>query len=160
MQKQSFYLLKTCATFALLLFILVTSAQPKTDTAKKIKPVVTSFLGPYSVSKALASDVKRLMGVNPIVKVKDEKGVEYKVIFYEITWKKKEMSDDIKTGKPKPVFYMVGADVKSNVLPESWRTEIANGIKKGEEIAIGGIIYNDPKKRGNYKAPDILITIL
>ena len=100
------------------------------------------------------------MSLNPIVKVKDAKGVEYKVVAFEITWKRKETSDDVRTGKPKTVYYMVGADVKSNQLPESWRTQISAGIQTGEEIAINGIVYNDPKKKTNYKAPDILLTIL
>ena len=137
-------------------------AQPKPDTAKTktIKPVITSYMGPYSGGKALSGDIKKLMSLNPPVKVKDAKGVEYKVISYEITWKKKELSDDIRTGKPKTVYYMVGADVKNNMLPESWRTEISAGIKAGEEIGISSILYNDPKKKMNYRAPDILITVL
>ena len=98
--------------------------------------VFTSFLGPCSGGKALSGDIKKLMSLTPTIKVKDAKGVEYKVLSYQITWIKKEVSDDIKTGKPKPVFYMVGADVKSNLLPDAWRKEITAGIKAGEEIEI------------------------
>ena len=100
------------------------------------------------------------MGLNPVVKVKDTKGIEYKVISYEITWKRKELIDDIKTGKPKTVYYMVGTDVKSNQLPESWRTQISIGIKAGEEISFSNILFNDSKKKTNYKGPDILLSIL
>ena len=146
----------------LVLLIGTGFAQPISDTAKNktVKPVITSYMGPYSGGKALSGDIKKLMGLNPAVKVKDAKGVEHKVISYEITWKKKEISDDIRTGKPKTVFYMVGADVKSNLLPESWRTEINAGIKAGEEIGISNILYNDAKQKMNYRAPDIVIAIL
>ncbi len=160
MQKRVFLLLK----WPLLLLVSQLScqlfAQPKTDTAKNAKPVFTSYLGPYSVGKALNSDIKRLMSMNPVIKVKDTKGNEYKVISYEVTWKRKEMSDDFKTGKPKTVYYMVGTDVRSNQLPESFRTQISTDIKAGEELGFTNILYTDPKKKTNYKGPDILISIL
>lgn len=160
--KRKYPFLITSSVVVLLLSANSIFAQPKPDTAKNktVKPVITSYIGPYSGGKALSGDIKKLMSLNPTVKVKDAKGIEYKVISYEITWKKKELSDDIRTGKAKTVFYMVGADVKSNLLPESWRTEINAGIKAGEEIGISNILYNDAKKKMNYKAPDILIAIL
>jgi hypothetical protein len=136
-------------------------SQAKPDTAKSGKPVFTASLGPYTGGKALASDVKKLVGLNPTVKVKDAKGTEYKVIAYEITWKKKELSDDVNTGKPKQVFYMVGTDVKSNQLPEDWRSDIGTGVKAGEEITLASILFFDPKKKVNYKATNnIVLSIL
>jgi hypothetical protein len=136
-------------------------SQTKPDTVKSSKPVFTASLGPYTGGKALASDVKKLVGLNPIVKVKDAKGTEYKVIAYEITWKKKELSDDVNTGKPKQVFYLVGTDVKNNQLPEDWRSDIGAGVKTGEEITLASILFFDPKKKVNYKATNnIVLSIL
>ena len=137
-------------------------AQVKTDTTKNSKPVYTASLGFYTgAMKALSSDVKRLMTTNPVVKVKDAKGAEYKVVSFEVTWKRKEISDDIKSGKPKVVYYMVGADVKTNQLPEIFRQQIGTDVQPGEEVMLSNILYNDPKKKINYKASNsIVLTII
>lgn len=137
-------------------------AQAKKDTAKSAKPLFTASLGFYSgTAKALSSDVKRLMTVNPIVKVKDAKGMEYKVVAFEVTWKRKELSDDIKSGKPRTVFYMVGADIKTNQLPEMFRQQISTGLQAGEEVMLSNILYIDPKTKTNYKAGNsIVLTIM
>lgn len=160
MQKTGFRFLKLTLVVVQVLAIYTMFAQPKTDTAKNKKPLFTAYLGPYSGGKAIIADLKKLMDLNPVIKVKDAKGTEYKVISFEITWKRKELNDDIRTGKPKTGYYMVGADIKSNQLPENWRTEISSGIRSGEELNVGNILYNDPKKKMNYKAPDILLSIL
>ena len=151
----AFFLLAGC-------FYFPSFCQIKADTTKVAKPLFTATVGIYSgTAKALNSDVKRLMTVNPVVKVKDSKGTEYKVVAFEVTWKRKEISEDLKSGKPKVVFYMVGADVKTNQLPDMLRQQISSNLQAGEEIMLTNILYTDPKKKINYKASNsITLTIL
>lgn len=128
-------------------------AQVKKDTAKVVKPVFTASMGMYNgTAKALTADVKKLVAANPVIKVKDAKGVEYKVTAFEATWKRKEQSDDIKTGKQKTVFYMVGTDVRGNQLPDILRQQIGTGLQAGEEIMLNNILFFDPQKKLNAKA--------
>jgi len=138
-------------------------ASPKTQGTKvdTAKATFTSTFGMYTDgSKAFASDIKRLLTVNPQVKVKDNKGVVYTVVSFELMWKKKEQSMDIKTGKPKTVSTMVGGDIKGNLITDAWKEEINGYLQKGEELSFGTILYFDPKRKVNVKAPSIVITVL
>ena len=137
--------------------------KPPVTTAdtSKVKPVLIPSFGAYTNgSKAFAADLKRLLTVNPLLKLKDGKGNVYNVVSFEILWKKKETSDDIRTGKQKTIFTYVGGDIKGSKLTESWRQEINTTLKKGEEITFGTILYFDPKRKANVRAPSLVITIL
>lgn len=140
--------LKLTFAFAAMLICAVAFSQVKSDTAK---PALKASIGPYAGGKAVAADVKKLMSLNPPLKVTDAKGATFQVLSYEMTWKKIEQSEDVKTGKPKSVYYLVGTDVKSSQIPESWREQISNEVKKGEEITFSQIIYFDAKKKANFK---------
>ncbi len=164
MQKQK-NLLATITT--LLLLSVFTYAQPvtkpvaaNTDTAKGKLKLIASFSAYTNGGKAFASDLKRLLNANPQLKVKDEKGVFYNVVSFEITWKKKDISDDIRSGKQKTVYYYVGGNIKGNVLTDSWKEEIKSFLQKDEEITFGMILYYDAKKKVNVKCPPLVLTIL
>ena len=134
--------------------------KSKTDTGA-IKPKIVPSLGPWiDGSKAFAADVKKLLALNPQLSLKDEKGFPYKVLSYELTWKKKDISDDIRTGKQKTVFYYVGGTIEGNLVPDSWKEEISNFIQKGEELSFNTILYFDPKRKVTVKAPSLVVTIL
>ena len=92
-------------------------------------------------------------------KVKDQKGNIYQVISFEVMWKRKDISDDEKTGKPKTVFYTVGATLNGNQFSKEWINEFTNYIKAGEQLFFDTILYFDPNKKANYKAPGFVITI-
>ena len=134
------------------------TTAPAADTAKL---TFTSIFGMYvNGSKALVGDIKKMLTVNPQVKVKDSKGVFYTVVSFELMWKKKEQSVDVKTGKPKTVSTMVGGEIKGNLIPAAWKDEITTYLQKGEEISFGNVLYFDPKQKVNRKAPSILITVM
>ncbi|MES2777819.1 MAG: hypothetical protein V4722_26805 [Bacteroidota bacterium] len=151
---------------ALLLLSAMSYAQPaqkppaaKSDTSKGPLQLIPSFGAYTNGSKAFAADIKRLLTVNPPLKLKDSKGVTYNIVSFEITWKKKDVSDDIRSGKQKTVYYYVGGDIKGAKLTDSWKEEISNYIQKGEELTFGTILYFDPKRKVNSKAPSIVISI-
>jgi hypothetical protein len=162
MNKRIKFSVRTLMVLVVTLLSLQAFSQAKTDTAKAAQPVFTAFMGMYSgKAKALSSDVKKLVNTNPTLKVKDAKGVEYKVMAFEVTWKRKEISDDIKSGKPKVVYYMVGADVKAAQLPELLRKQMSTDLQAGEEVALSNIVYFDPKTKVNRKATnEIVLSIL
>lgn len=164
MQKQKNLL----ATITALLFLSVFSfAQPvakpvvsNTDTAKGKLKLTASFGAYTNGGKAFAADLKRLLNANPQLKLKDDKGVFYNVVSFEITWKKKDISDDIRSGKQKTVYYYVGGNIKGNVLTDSWKEEIKGFVQKDEEITFGTILYFDAKKKVNVKGSSLVLTIL
>lgn len=162
MQKY-FHINRFILFFYLLLLSGVSFCQnniSKGDSTKSKTKVNASF-GPYqNGSKAFAADIKKLLATNPELKVKDEKGNVCQVVSFEILWKKKDMSEDIRTGNQKTVYYFVGATIKAKQLPDNWKEEITNYIQKGEEISFNTIIYIDPQKKNNMRAPSLTINIL
>ncbi|MEO7313239.1 MAG: hypothetical protein ABIX01_22830 [Chitinophagaceae bacterium] len=151
---------------AMLLLSIAGFAQPrqkpapaKPDTSKGRLKLIPYFGAYTDGSKAFATDLKRLLGVNPQLKLKDEKGAVYTVVSFEITWKKKDVSDDVRTGKPKTVYYFVGGDITGNNLTDSWREEISNFVQKGEEITFSTILYYDPRRKLNTRAPSLVLDI-
>jgi hypothetical protein len=162
MSKQINLWLKMAVLAMVTLLYRPAFSQAKPDTAKGVKPVFTASMGMFNgTSKALGADVKRLVAANPVIKVKDAKGGEYKVVAFEVTWKRKELSDDVKTGKPKTVFYMVGTDVRGNQLPDILKQQIGSSLQAGEEVMLSNILYLDATKKINAKASNnITISIL
>lgn len=162
MNKQINFLMRTLLVVVAGMLCVQGFSQAKADTSKMASPVFTASMGMYAgKAKALSSDVKKLVNTNPTVKVKDAKGVEYKVVGFEVTWRRKEISDDIKTGKPKVVYYMVGADVKAAQLPELLRKQIASDLQASEELALSNILYFDPKTKVSRRATnEIVLSIL
>jgi hypothetical protein len=130
------------------------------DSSKKANVLTPSF-GPYSNgSKAFATDIKRLLLTKPNIKLKDSKGTIYVVTSFELLWKKKDITDDIRTGKRKTVYQYAGGNVKGNALPDEWQKEINSFLQKGEEITFDKILYQDVVNKKTYKAPPLTITIL
>jgi hypothetical protein len=107
----------------------------------------------------VAENLKKLAGTKLIVT--DNKGVNWNVVTWRFCWNRKEMSNDIRTGKRKWISNFYALDViESDTLPAAWQTEIKETLQKGEEITIEQIIAENPKTREKRLAPPIKLIML
>lgn len=129
-----------------------------TSTSKVI--TLKARFGPYDGSSpVVVENLKSLAGTKLIVT--DNKGVNWTVVAWRFGWNRKEMSNDIRTGKRKWITNYYAVDVmESDTLPGSWQTEIKETLQKGEEISIEQIIAENPKTREKRLAPPLRFTLL
>lgn len=152
----------------ILLFIVhcslftIVSAQLKDSTTQSAvanTKLVPALGGYKNGSKALVSDFKKLVKVNPILNLKDEKGIAYTIVSFELVWRQKSMADDVRTGKSKINYTAVGQKFKGNRLNEDWVQEINETLSSGDELNFTTIIYFDAKKNKTFLAPNLKISI-
>lgn len=142
-----------------LLFILKISYAEKYEIIDTAKLKVNASFEIFCNTKVPVVTFKNLLTKNAAIKVKDQKGNEYEVVSFEVMWKRKDISDDDKTGTPKVIYYNVGETMKGNQFNKQWLNELAKSLQPGEEIYFSTILYFDPKKKSNYKAPSFSIYI-
>ena len=140
-----------------------TDASAKTvaaarDTSKVI--TLKARFGPYDgTSPVVVENLKSMAGTKLIVT--DNKGVKWTVVAWRFGWNRKEISNDIRTGKRKWITNYYAVDVmESDTLPGSWQTEIKETLQKGEEITIEQIIAENPKTGEKRLAPPLRFTLL
>jgi hypothetical protein len=131
------------------------SAKPKAaaDTAKTVK--FTVAFGPYKKDmKPLVADFKRVL--NADLKVTDQQGTAWTVVSYRLGWRRREFSDDARTGKRKIVYLYNGKDVNNaSKIPADWQAEMNEFLQATEEILFEEIIVQHPKTKKMMMAPTL-----
>jgi hypothetical protein len=91
--------------------------------------------------------------------VMDDKKIRYSISRFIIVYRSKDKYEDEKTGEIKTRFNPNSTSVKNSaLLPELWRKNLYETIKKEDELIIADVIVRD--KKGNYfSAPDVKIII-
>lgn len=89
----------------------------------------------------------------------DDKKNRYVISRFIVVYRSKDKFEDEKTGELKTRFNPNSTSVKNSaLLPELWRKNLYESIKKDDELIIADIIVRD--KKGNYfSAPDVKIVI-
>lgn len=137
-------------------FVLTTSAQQK-PAPTLTPPPLKSFWGTTNGGDL---PLEFVLGViDSAVWVIDDKKVHYTISRFILVHRSKDKYEDEKTGEIKTRFNPNSTSVKNAaVLPEIWRKNLYEIIKKEDELIIADIIVRD--KKGNYfAAPDIKIVI-
>ena len=136
--------------------VLHSPAQQKpTPTLKP--PPLQSFWG---TTKGGDLSLEFVLGVlDSAVWVMDDKKIRYSISRFIIVYRSKDKYEDEKTGEIKTRFNPNSTSVKNSaLLPEIWRKNLYEMIKKEDELIIADIIVRD--KKGNYfAAPDVKIII-
>lgn len=126
------------------------------------KPVV--FLvkfGPYKNNMPIVlTDLKRAL--NTELKVTDSAtGLAYQVISFRLGWRKKEPSDDYKTGKKKIITSFNAVDVYNNTrIPAAWQTELSENAKSTDELLFEAIYVQHPTSKKMYQAPSLTFKLI
>lgn len=135
------------------------SSKSKADTTQK-RVVLKAKFGPFGKgSDVLVSDFKVIVGGE--LKVVDSlSGTAWKVVKYRLGWRKKEMSDDYRTGKKKILFNYTATDVyESNRIPTAWQNEMKANIQATEEVSFESIFVQHPVSKKMMECPPIVLKI-
>ena len=88
-------------------------------------------------------------------------GTDLQVVSFRFGWRKKEASDDIKTGKRKIIANFQAVDVyDSPRIPEAWQAEMKEYVQTKEELLFEAIIVQHPKTKKLYQAPPLFLKLL
>lgn len=143
-------------TVLIIASVTVSSAQQKPAPTLK-PPVLQSFWG---TTKGGDLPLEFVLGVlDSAVWVIDDKKNRYPISRFIVVYRSKDKYEDEKTGELKTRYNPNSTSVKNTaLLPEIWRKNLYEMIKKEDELIIADIIVRD--KKGNYfSAPDVKIII-
>lgn len=137
------------------------STKPASKT-EAVKPVV--FLvkfGPYKNNMPIIlTDLKRAL--NTELKVTDSAtGQAFDVISFRFGWRKKEPSDDYKTGKKKIITSFNAVDVYNKTrIPEAWQLELGESAKSTDELLFEAIYVQHPVSKKMYQVPSLTFKLI
>lgn len=132
------------------------AAAPAAHTAVKLQPK----FGPFGAnSTVFATDFKQLL--NAELKITDSiSGLQWQVIKFRLGWRRRDVSDDIRTGKKKIVFLYNAVEVFDKTrMPEAWQKEMATGLQATEEISFESIIAKHPTTGSLRELPTLIIKL-
>ena len=156
------------ARYLLMIFIgmllsFALPAQPGTAKSKTVKDTAAPRLivkfGPYTdSSKTLVSAMKQLLKNE--LKVTDTKGGTYNVVAFKFAWRKKDITDDFKTGVPKTIFlYNETTIVGDSHIPASWQKELQENLQSKEELFFDEILAQNIKTKRLLKPASLRIIV-
>lgn len=134
-------------------------AKPGKDTAMgplKLFPK----LGPFGdSSKVLVSVAKQL--VHTPLKVIDNKGGTYQVVAFTFAWRKKDSTDNLKTGASSIIFtYNATSILGTDTIPATWQQELKAFMQPKEEILFDEILVQHLKTKKLIKGPSLRLLLL
>ena len=147
----------------MLLFSMMVSAQTNVAKPKVAKdtsaPKLVVKFGPYTdSSKTIISAMKQLLKNE--LKVTDSKGNAYTIVKFNFAWRKKDITDDFKTGIPKIIFIYNEISVDSDAhIPASWQKELQASLQSKEELFFDEILVQNTKTKKLVKAPSLRLLV-
>ena len=149
-------------TILLLLGLSIAAQPPKKTVAPPITkfkpPIVKSYLGKFTGTKATASVEEGKLAITWQIKITDDKNYTYSLSSYQFAYKRIGMTEDEATGKTSPETDLVAQRFTVTPLPEVWQGNIIESLHKGEELYFFDIIAIDKQGR-RFFVPEIKITI-
>ena len=131
---------------------------PKTTSVAKFKPpVVTTKLGRTVSPQANVSLLELPDLVQVPLRAWDAKGNPYRIVYYQVIYTRKVVTEDESTGEAKPSMDMISSDFTQTPLPPRWIQAITASPKKGEKLHFFDVMAVDDKGR-RFMAPDLLLT--
>jgi ABC-type hemin transport system ATPase subunit len=133
--------------------------KAKVDTSQK-RVVLRAVLGPYgNGSTVFVTDLKVLIGGE--LKVVDSiSGTAWKVVRYRLGWRRKEMTDDYRTGKKKIMFNFTATDVfDTGKIPVAWQNEMKANMQATEEISFESIYVQHPVTKKTMECPPVVLKL-
>jgi len=121
---------------------------------------LTIRFGPYrDEAKALAEDFKKLLNAEIIVT--DSAGTKWKVIEYNVGWRRREASDDTRTGVRKNITTYSAEKIEDSTrLTAIWQKQLKENLKSGEVISFEDVWVEHPTKHYIRRLKPMRIQIL
>jgi hypothetical protein len=135
------------------------ASKPKADSTQK-RVVLKAKFGPFGQgSDVLVSDFKVIVGGE--LKVVDSlSGTAWKVVRYRLGWRRKEMTDDYRTGKKKIMFNFTATDVfDTGKIPVAWQNEMKANLQATEEISFESIYVQHPVTKKTMECPPVVLKL-
>lgn len=133
--------------------------KPKADTTSK-RIVLKAKFGPFGHgSDVFVTDFKVMAGGE--LKVVDSvSGTQWKVVRYRLGWRKREASDDYRTGKKKLIYNFVATEVyDSNKIPSAWQNEMKANLQPTEEVSFETIYVQHPVTKKIMECPPLIFKL-
>jgi hypothetical protein len=153
--------------YLLLLFVLGFFAAISQNNTAKPKPVndtvqpklIVQF-GPYKdSSKTLVPAMKQILKNE--LKITDAKGGMYKVVKFSFAWRKKDITDDFKTGIPRSIYVYNETSITGDAhIPPSWQKELQGALQSKEELYFYEILAQNIKTKKLVKPASLRLLIL
>jgi hypothetical protein len=133
-------------------------AKPKVVKDTSAPKLVVKF-GPYAdSSKTVVSAMKQLLKNE--LKVTDNKGGIYSIVKFNFAWRKKDVTDDFKTGIPKTIFLYNETSVVGDAhIPDSWQKELQQNLQSKEELFFDEILAQNTKTKQLVKPGSLRLLI-
>lgn len=128
---------------------------PKTTPSKIIK--LKTFLGKNENGAVVSLD-EGLQLINFPLRVVDNNNERCTVLSYNFMYKRKAFLENEETGKKEIKYSSVGEEFKVTPLPQLWRDNLTESLKKDEELYFFDIIIKDNLGRKMF-APELKIKI-
>ena len=147
----------------IVLTLLSAAAFPQKPTKPAAKPAIHK---PFKFKTQLGKNDKdatvpldeALQLVNFPLRVTDATNDRCTIVSYHFMYKRKSLVENEETGKKEIVFSTVGDTFKQTPLPQTWRDNLVEALKKDEELYFFDIIAVDKYGRKTF-APDLKIKI-
>ncbi|CAN5451673.1 hypothetical protein BH10BAC3_BH10BAC3_36900 [soil metagenome] len=152
-----FFFIGLCFSHASLAQNNTVKPKPKIDTTA---PKLVIKFGPYGdSSKTLVSAMKQLLKTE--LKVTDTKGGTYNIISFDFAWRRKDFTDDFKTGIPKTIFIYNETTVRGDShIPINWQKELQPNMQSQEELFFYNILAQNAKTKRLIKPAPLRLIIL
>lgn len=133
-------------------------SKSKVDSTKRV--VLQAKFGPFANgSDVLAGDFKVIAG-GELKVIDSTSGTAWTVVKFRLGWRRRELSDDIKTGKKKVIYNFNATDVyDSNKIPLAWQNEMKTNIQPTEEVLFESIYVQHPTTKRMMECPPITLKI-
>lgn len=136
--------------FLLCMVSSILNVNAQVNAAQKTtKPIVLiAKLGPFDGKNiSLLADVKKAVKLN--VSVTDSAtGTKWNLIRFRLSWKQKDVTQDINSGATKNIFTYNSVTILQNAtIPVAWQKELEDNLQSGEEILIEEILAQDPQTK-------------
>jgi hypothetical protein len=141
------------------------TAKPKTSTrqtsADTLMPKLQVRFGPYRAgTPVLPDDFKRVLNTELVV-TDSAKGTAFVIKSFRFGWRRKEASDDMRTGKRKIITTFSAVEVANhNKLPAAWQKELSTNLQAKEELLFEAIIVQHPVTKKMFMAPSLVLKLL
>ena len=130
----------------------------KSVSKSQVKPLkLKTFLGKNEDGSTVTLD-EALQIINFPLRITDINNQRVTLLSYNFTYKRKSFLEDEATHKQQLTFTTVGDVFKVTPLPQIWRDNLTESLKKDEELFFFDIIIKDNQGRKTF-APELKIRI-
>jgi hypothetical protein len=133
--------------------------QPtSTPIAKWRPPAVRSFLAKFTGPNAVCSAEEGKQIITLPLRIVDDKNNPYAISSYQFAYTRLGVKENEETGELSPATDIASQPFSVTPLPDIWKNNIIEQLKKGETLFFFDIIVMDKQGR-RFFAPELKITI-